>query len=106
MTLRVPITKATNAGLRKLSSRDEMKTALKTLKGRSRVRRTMWSRRAQESEAKTNSTDPVSIAAVARDLHRPAGQPAQPFRERNIYKQALDRLGREPSRRGSCRGSG
>src|SRR3546814_3338118 len=70
MTLRVPITKATNAGLRKLSSRDEMKTALKTLKGRSRVRRTMWSRRAQEYEAKINSGDPVSIAEVVRDLHR------------------------------------
>ena len=95
MTLRVPITKATNAGLRKLSSRDEMKTALKTLKGRSRVRRTMWSRRAQEYEAKINSGDPVSIAEVVRDLHRAAGQPDQSYSERQIYQAALDRLARE-----------
>ncbi len=83
------------SGLRKLSTRDEMKTALKTLKGRSRVRRTMWSRRAQEYEAKINSGDPVSIAEVVRDLHRNAGQPDQSYSERQIYQAALDRLSRE-----------
>ena len=70
MTLRVPVGKAQASGLRKLSSRKMMDTALATLKGRSRVKRTMWSRRAQEYEAKINSGDPVSIAEVVRDLHR------------------------------------
>jgi CarD family transcriptional regulator len=70
MTLRVPVAKAKNSGLRKLSSKKVMETALQTLKGRSRVKRAMWSRRAQEYEAKINSGDPVSIAEVVRDLHR------------------------------------
>ena len=95
MTLRVPLAKADDSGLRKLSSKEEMKTALKTLKGRSRVRRTMWSRRAQEYEAKINSGDPVSIAEVVRDLHRSAGQPDQSYSERQIYQAALERLSRE-----------
>ena len=72
-----------------------MKGALKTLKGRSRVRRTMWSRRAQEYEAKINSGDPVSIAEVVRDLHRKEDQPDQSYSERQIYQAALDRLARE-----------
>jgi CarD family transcriptional regulator len=95
MILRVPITKAETSGLRRLSSKDEMKVALKTLKGRSRVRRTMWSRRAQEYEAKINSGDPVSIAEVVRDLHRKADQPDQSYSERQIYQGAFDRLARE-----------
>ena len=95
MTLRVPISKAEMSGLRKLSTHDEMKVALRTLKGRSRVRRTMWSRRAQEYEAKINSGDPVAIAEVVRDLHRNAGQPDQSYSERQIYQAALDRLSRE-----------
>jgi len=95
MTLRVPVGKATNAGLRRLSSRKEMETALKTLKGRSRISRMMWSRRAQEYEAKINSGDPVSIAEVVRDLYRNAGQPDQSYSERQIYQAALDRLARE-----------
>lgn len=95
MILRVPITKAETSGLRRLSSKDEMKVALKTLKGRSRVRRTMWSRRAQEYEAKINSGDPVSIAEVVRDLHRNADQPDQSYSERQIYQAAFDRLARE-----------
>ena len=95
MTLRVPIAKAEISGLRKLSTPDEMKIALKTLKGRSRVRRTMWSRRAQEYEAKINSGDPVSISEVVRDLHRNDGQPDQSYSERQIYQAALDRLSRE-----------
>jgi CarD family transcriptional regulator len=95
MTLRIPVAKARNSGLRALSSRDQMKSALKTLTGRSRVRRTMWSRRAQEYEAKINSGDPVSIAEVVRDLHRNADQPDQSYSERQIYQAALDRLSRE-----------
>jgi CarD family transcriptional regulator len=95
MTLRVPTDKAKESGLRRLSSRDEMQGALKTLRGRSRVRRTMWSRRAQEYEAKINSGDPVSIAEVVRDLHRKEDQPDQSYSERQIYQAALDRLVRE-----------
>jgi CarD family transcriptional regulator len=95
MTLRVPVGKAKTSGLRKLSSKKEMQTALTTLKGRSRVKRTMWSRRAQEYEAKINSGDPRSIAEVVRDLHRNAGQPDQSFSERQMYQSALERLVRE-----------
>ena len=95
MTLRVPVAKARTSGLRKLSSRKIMDTALVTLKGRSRVSRAMWNRRAQEYEAKINSGDPVSIAEVVRDLHRNAGQPDQSYSERQIYEAALDRLARE-----------
>ncbi|MSO91814.1 MAG: CarD family transcriptional regulator [Rhodospirillales bacterium] len=92
MTLRVPIGKVDSAGLRKLSTRKMMETALVTLKGRARVKRTMWSRRAQEYEAKINSGDPISIAEVVRDLHRNVGQPDQSFSERQIYEAARDRL--------------
>lgn len=95
MILRVPTKKAPDSGLRKLSSRKMMDTALATLKGRSRVKRTMWSRRAQEYEAKINSGDPVSIAEVVRDLHRNADQPDQSYSERQMYQAALDRLARE-----------
>ncbi|HTI87756.1 MAG TPA: CarD family transcriptional regulator [Alphaproteobacteria bacterium] len=95
MTLRVPIEKAKVAGLRKLSSHQQMDIALATLKGRSRVSRAMWSRRAQEYEAKINSGDPVSIAEVVRDLHRNAGQSDQSYSERQIYEAALERLARE-----------
>jgi CarD family transcriptional regulator len=95
MTLRVPVAKAQNSGLRRLSSRKLMDTALTTLRGRSRVKRTMWSRRAQEYEAKINSGDPVSIAEVVRDLHRGEDQPDQSYSERQMYQAALDRLARE-----------
>ncbi|MGP1394133.1 MAG: CarD family transcriptional regulator [Inquilinaceae bacterium] len=95
MTLKVPTTKAKRAGLRKLSSKDRIKAALETLRGRSRIRRTMWSRRAQEYEAKINSGDPVSIAEVVRDLHRADDQPEQSYSERQIYQAALERLSRE-----------
>ena len=95
MVLRVPVAKAKSAGLRKLSSRKAMEQALATLKGRARIKRTMWSRRAQEYEAKINSGDPIAIAEVVRDLHRNAGQPDQSFSERQIYEQALDRLAAE-----------
>jgi len=92
MTLRVPVAKAAKSGLRKLSTKQEMQTALSTLKGRARVKRTMWSRRAQEYEQKINSGDPVSIAEVVRDLFRGATQPEQSYSERQIYEQALERL--------------
>jgi CarD family transcriptional regulator len=92
MTLRVPTNKVKDSGLRKLSSRDKMQTAMTTLKGRARAKRTMWSRRAQEYEAKINSGDPVSIAEVVRDLHRAAGQPDQSYSERQMYEAALGRL--------------
>src|SRR5579871_1751666 len=95
MTLRVPVAKAKNSGLRRLSTRKEMESALSKLKGRSRAKRTMWSRRAQEYEAKINSGDPASIAEVVRDLYRNAGQPEQSYSERQIYQAALDRLVRE-----------
>ncbi|MDP6565899.1 MAG: CarD family transcriptional regulator [Alphaproteobacteria bacterium] len=95
MTLRVPTNKAEASGMRSLSSPDKMKSALTTLKGRARVKRTMWSRRAQEYEAKINSGDPISIAEVVRDLHRGSGQPEQSYSERQIYEAALDRLVRE-----------
>ena len=95
MTLRVPIGKAASSGLRKLASGESMTEALDTLRGRARVKRTMWSRRAQEYEAKINSGDPVQIAEVVRDLHRNAGQPDQSFSERQIYEQAMDRLAAE-----------
>lgn len=92
MTLRVPIGKAENAGLRRLSTRRVMENALGKLKGRARIKKTMWSRRAQEYEAKINSGDPVSIAEVVRDLHPNVGQPDQSFSERQIYEAAFDRL--------------
>ncbi len=95
MTLRVPVGKAETTGMRKLATPKILETALTTLKGRARVKRTMWSRRAQEYEAKINSGDPVSIAEVVRDLHRSADQPEQSYSERQIYEAALDRLVRE-----------
>ena len=95
MTLKVPIVKVSTSGLRKLSSRKLMEAALTTLKGRARIKRTMWSRRAQEYEAKINSGDPIAIAEVVRDLHRNVGQPDQSFSERQIYEAARDRLATE-----------
>lgn len=95
MTLRVPVAKARSAGLRKLATRKLFDEALSVLKGRARIKRTMWSRRAQEYEAKINSGDPLAIAEVVRDLHRNAGQPDQSFSERQIYEAAMDRLAAE-----------
>ena len=95
MILRVPTIKAKAVGMRKLSSPDVVATALNTLKGRARIKRTMWSRRAQEYEAKINSGDLVSIAEVVRDLHRANGQPEQSYSERQLYEAALARMARE-----------
>lgn len=95
MTLRVPVSKAKDSGLRKLSNRKVIDAALKTLKGKSRAKRTMWSRRAQEYEAKINSGDPGAIAEVVRDLYRGDDQPDQSYSERQMYQAAIDRLARE-----------
>jgi len=95
MTLRVPTNKAESVGMRKLSSDKTLKEALETLKGKPRVKRTMWSRRAQEYEAKINSGDLVSIAEVVRDLFRPEDQPEQSYSERQIFEAAASRLARE-----------
>src|SRR6202044_1536630 len=91
MTLRVPTAKVANVGMRKLSEPALVKRALETLKGRARVKRTMWSRRAQEYEAKINSGDIVAIAEVVRDLYRSESQPEQSYSERQLYEAALDR---------------
>jgi CarD family transcriptional regulator len=95
MTLRVPTAKVANVGMRKLSDPTLVRKALDTLKGRARIKRTMWSRRAQEYEAKINSGDIVAIAEVVRDLYRSESQPEQSYSERQLYEAALDRLSRE-----------
>jgi len=95
MTLRVPVNKAETSGMRRLSNDATLKEAFTTLKGKARIKRTMWSRRAQEYEAKINSGDLVSIAEVVRDLHRGDDQPEQSYSERQIYEAALGRLARE-----------
>lgn len=95
MRLKLPVMKAEASGLRKLSSSNRLGDALETLKGRARIRRTMWSRRAQEYEMKINSGDPVAIAEVLRDLKRSNDDNEQSYSERQIYQSALERLGRE-----------
>jgi len=95
MTLRVPTAKANSVGMRVLSSPDVVGKALDTLGGRARVKRAMWSRRAQEYEQKINSGDLISIAEVVRDLHRAEDQPEQSYSERQLYEAALERMTRE-----------
>ena len=95
MTLRVPTKKAKAAGLRSLAEDIVVVQAMTTLKGRARVKRTMWSRRAQEYEAKINSGDLISIAEVVRDLYRADDQPEQSYSERQLFESALDRMARE-----------
>ena len=95
MTLRVPTAKVASVGMRKLAEGAMVRRALETLKGRARIKRTMWSRRAQEYEAKINSGDIVAIAEVVRDLFRSDTQPEQSYSERQLYEAALDRLSRE-----------
>ncbi len=97
MTLRVPTMKVESVGLRSLSSPELVAKAMVTLKGRARVKRAMWSRRAQEYEAKINSGDLISIAEVVRDLHRNDEQREQSYSERQLYEAALERLSREVS---------
>jgi CarD family transcriptional regulator len=95
MTLRVPTNKATEIGMRCLSSPDVVSQAMKTLKGKAKVKRAMWSRRAQEYEQKINSGDLIAIAEVVRDLHRNDDQREQSYSERQLYEAALERLTRE-----------
>ena len=95
MTLRVPTHKATEIGMRSLSSPDVVNQAMKTLKGKAKVKRAMWSRRAQEYEQKINSGDLIAIAEVVRDLHRTDDQREQSYSERQLYEAALERLTRE-----------
>lgn len=97
MTLRVPTAKIASVGMRKLAEPPIVRKALETLKGRARIKRTMWSRRAQEYEAKINSGDIVAISEVVRDLYRSEQQPEQSYSERQLYEAALDRLSREIS---------
>ena len=95
MTLRIPMAKAETTGLRKISNSDTINDALTTLKGKAKVKKVMWSRRAQEYENKINSGNPVAIAEVIRDLHRNENLAEQSYSERQIYEQALDRLSNE-----------
>jgi len=97
LTLRVPTTKVESAGMRKLADDTRIAKSLKTVQGRARIKRTMWSRRAQEYEAKINSGDLVLIAEVVRDLFRSDTQPEQSYSERQLYEAALDRMAREIS---------
>ena len=95
MTLKVPVPKVVSVGMRKLAEPEVVRKCLDTLTGRARIKRTMWSRRAQEYEAKINSGDLVSITEVVRDLYRSDAQPEQSYSERQLYEAALDRIARE-----------
>ena len=95
MTLRVPTAKAASVGLRKLADAEAVTKALTTLTDRARIKRTMWSRRAQEYEAKINSGDLIAISEVVRDLYRSDDQPEQSYSERQLFEQAMDRMSRE-----------
>ena len=95
MTLRVPVNKVEEVGMRSLSSPDVVSKAMTTLRGKARVKKAMWSRRAQEYEQKINSGDLIAIAEVVRDLHRADDQREQSYSERQLYEAALERLTRE-----------
>jgi len=95
MTLKIPTIKAKEIGIRKVSSRNEMKKTLEILKSKAKIRRTMWSRRAQEYEAKINSGILTELTEVVRDLFRNSNQPEQSYSERQLYESARDRLARE-----------
>ena len=95
LTLRVPTAKIASVGMRKLAEEPVVRKALETVTGRARVKRTMWSRRAQEYEAKINSGDLIAISEVVRDLYRSDDQPEQSYSERQLFEQAMDRMSRE-----------
>lgn len=95
LTLRVPVAKVKSVGMRKLADEALVTRALTTVTGRARVKRTMWSRRAQEYEAKINSGDLIFISEVVRDLFRSEDQPEQSYSERQLFEQAMDRMSRE-----------
>jgi len=95
MKLRVPTNKAIDVGMRALATPDVVSHAMKTLRGKAKVKKAMWSRRAQEYEQKINSGDLIAIAEVVRDLHRQDDQREQSYSERQLYEAALERLSRE-----------
>lgn len=95
LRLKVPTSRAEQKGMRRLSDKVQIESALKILKGRARIKRTMWSRRAQEYDAKINSGDIMAVAEVVRDLYRSERQPEQSYSERQLFEQALDRMARE-----------
>ena len=97
MTLKVPVPKIESVGMRKLAEPAHVDKSLKTVQGRARIKRTMWSRRAQEYDAKINSGDLIQIAEVVRDLFRSENQPEQSYSERQLYEAALERMAREVS---------
>ena len=102
MTLRIPTSKIQHVGLRKISDDKTMNEAFATLKGKAKVRKIMWSRRAQEYENKINSGNPVAIAEVIRDLYRKENIAEQSYSERQIYEQAVSRLASEVSIYSNC----
>jgi len=95
MTLRVPIEKTKEIGVRKVSTRNQLKNIFEILTGKAKIRRTMWSRRAQEYEAKINSGNIKLLTEVVRDLFRSDSQPEQSYSERQLYEAARERLSRE-----------
>lgn len=95
MRLRVPTAKCESVGMRKLADKPLIEEALKVLRGRARIKRTMWSRRAQEYDAKINSGDLIAVSEVVRDLYRSERQPEQSYSERQLFEQALERMARE-----------
>ncbi|MBR1825729.1 MAG: CarD family transcriptional regulator [Alphaproteobacteria bacterium] len=102
MTLRIPTAKISNVGLRKIADEKTMEEAFNTLKGKAKIRKIMWSRRAQEYENKINSGNPIAIAEVIRDLYRSENIAEQSYSERQIYEQAVDRLASEVSIFSNC----
>ena len=95
MTLRIPVKKLTELGLRAISDKDEMKKAMLALKGKARIKKTMWAKREKDYKDKLNRGDPISVAEVLRDLYRGEGDPEQSYSERQLYEMALDRFSRE-----------
>ncbi len=95
MTLRIPVKKLSELGLRSISNKDEMKKAMLALKGKARIKKTMWAKREKDYKDKLNRGDPVSVAEVLRDLYRGEGDPEQSYSERQLYEMALDRFSRE-----------
>jgi CarD family transcriptional regulator len=95
LRLKVPTNRAEQKGMRHLADRVMIETAMKVIRGRARIKRTMWSRRAQEYDAKINSGDMIAVAEVIRDLYRSERQPEQSYSERQLFEQALARFARE-----------
>jgi len=95
LTIRVPIDKQEAVGLRKISSKKIITEVFDVLKLKPKIRRIMWSRRAQEYDTKIFSGDPINIAEVVRDLFRKNSQAEQSYSERQMFQVAIERLARE-----------